>query len=138
MAAVGGIVWSVASGACYRPAPDARQETPASVARYPHAADRFARLMRRQLSDVDPVLTEQQIICEGERIAITLGDAEASLRIRTALDTAYRTARDSSAFARVERLLGGHSFGTGDHVCDSLIAAADREDPIVPIDSAKP
>jgi hypothetical protein len=61
-----------------------------------------------------------------------LGFKEAALRVRTALDTAYRTARDSIALGRVERLLGGQSFGDGE-VCDSLIAAADREEPIVPI-----
>ncbi|HEY7896625.1 MAG TPA: hypothetical protein VIC24_17100 [Gemmatimonadaceae bacterium] len=81
--------------------------------------------------------TEQEAICETERMALALGYEEAGLRIHSALDTAYLTARDSVAFGRVERMLGGQSLGTGDHVCDSLIAAADREDPIVPIDSAK-
>lgn len=95
------------------------------------------RLVRRQLSDVDPVRTEQEVICETERMGRTLGYEEAGVRIRSALDTAYRSTHDSLALGRVERELGGHSLGDGDHVCDSLIAAADREEPIVPIDSVK-
>lgn len=129
---------TVASGACKRPAHSAAQQPPQSVKKYPHAADRFVRLMRRQLSDVDPVRTEQEAVCETERMALALGDKEAARRVRTALDTTYTTARDSLAFGRVDRALAGHSFGTGDHVCDSLIAAADREEPIVPVGTAVP
>lgn len=135
----GSIASSMASGGgCTGSARKPAEAVPHSVARYPHAADRLIRLVRRQLSDADPVRTEQEAICETERMALALGYEEAGVRIRTALDTAYLTARDSLAFGRVERLLGGQTLGTGDHVCDSVIAAADREDPIVPVDSAKP
>lgn len=133
-----GIVSSIGSSSCTRSAHDVTHEDPRSVAKFPRAADRFIRLVRRQLTDVDPARTEQEVVCETDRMGIALGYKEAALRVRTALDTAYLTARDSIALGRVQRLLGGQAFGDGDHVCDSLIAAADREDPIIPIDSAKP
>lgn len=134
----GSVVSGLASDACKDSRREAVRAPSRSVAQYPHAADRLIRLVRRQLSDVDPVRTEQEAICETDRMALALGYDEASARIRTALDTAYRTARDSFALGRVERILGGHSLGDGDHVCDSLIAAADREEPIVPGRTAVP
>lgn len=121
-----------APGACTGPAHDTRP-TPGSVARYPHAADRFVRLVRAQLTAPDAVAAEQAIMCEGERMSRALGDAEAFERIRSALDTAYGGASDSAALRRVSRALAGHALGTGNHVCDSLIAAADRAGPIVPV-----
>jgi len=77
-----------APGACKRPARDASRTNPRSVEQYPHAVDRFMRLVRKQLSDSDPVSVEQQMMCESERVSRALGAAEAEVRIRTALDTA--------------------------------------------------
>ena len=121
-----------ASGACKRPAhdPPIVQE---SVAQYPRAADRFMLLVHKQLSDSDPVRVEQEMMCEGERMSRALGPGEAAARIRGALDTAYLHHDDSLALPRVARALAGHALSTGNHVCDSLIAAADRTDPIVPV-----
>jgi len=138
LAVLASFVAGVAPGACNRPARRRAVPAPQSVAQYPRAADRLIRLVRRQLSDENPARTEQEVVCETERMAATLGYKEAALRVRTALDTAYLTARDSTALGRVERLLGGRSFGDGNHVCDSLIAAANREEPIVPEKQAKP
>lgn len=123
----------VASGACTGPARDAAHPLPHSVERYPRAADRFLILVREQLSAPDPVHVEQEIMCEGERMSRALGEAETSVRIRSALDTAYLRHSDSVAFQRVGRALEGHMLGTSDGVCDALIAAADSVDPIVPV-----
>ncbi len=101
----GSVVSGLASDACKDSRREAVRAPSRSVAQYPHAADRLIRLVRRQLSDVDPVRTEQEAICETDRMALALGYDEASARIRTALDTAYRTARDSFALGRVERHL---------------------------------
>ncbi|HXE61406.1 MAG TPA: hypothetical protein VN607_11905 [Gemmatimonadaceae bacterium] len=138
MAKVLGIACCLAPGACKRPAHNGGQPAPHSVAQYPHAIDRFIGLVRRQLSDVDPLQTEQELTCESERIARSLGGAEALARIRTALDTAYPRRSDTVALGMLEQHLAGHSFGAGNHVCDSLIAAANREEPIVPEGQLKP
>lgn len=121
-----------ASGACERPAhaPPGRSR---SVAQYPHAADRFMLLVRKQLADPDPVQVEQEMMCEGERMSRALGAAEAAGRISGALDTAYLHHDDTVALQRVARELAGRALGTGGHVCDSLIAAADSVEPIVPV-----
>ena len=121
------------SGACKRPAHEAARVAPHSVAEYPRAADRFTLLVRKQLSDPDPVRVEQETMCEGERMSRVLGASEAAARISDALDTAYLHHDDTVALRRVARALAGRTLGTGDHVCDSLIAAADRTDPIVPV-----
>lgn len=127
------ILASFASGACERPAHDANSPARRSATQYPHAADRFIQLVRKQLTAPNPAAVEQEIMCEGERMSRALGDAETSIRIRSALDTAYPRRSDSLAFQRVGRALEGHVLGTGDHVCDSLIAAADSVEPIVPV-----
>jgi hypothetical protein len=90
-------------------------------------------LVRKQLSDPDPARVEQEMMCEGERMSRALGAAEAAARVSDALDTAYPQHDDTVALQRVARALAGRTIGTGDHVCDSLIAAADRTDPIVPV-----
>lgn len=123
----------LASGACQRPAHDTARATLRSLQQYPHAADRFMLLVRKQLLDPDPVFVEQQIMCETDRMSRALGEAEAEARILTALDTAYLRHDDSVALQRVSSALAGRVLGTGDQVCDSLIAAADRTDPIVPV-----
>lgn len=123
----------LASGACQRPAHDAARARARSLEQYPRAADRFILLVRKQLWDPDPVSVEQQMMCESERMSRALGAAEAEVRILTALDTAYLHHDDSVALERVGRALAGHVLGTGNDVCDSLIAAADRTDPIVPV-----
>lgn len=122
-----------ASGACRRPAHDALRPRPQSVAQYPRAADRFMLLVRKQLSDPNPVWVEQEMMCESERISRALGASEAAARVSDALDTAYTHHEDTLSLQRVARALAGRTLGTGDHVCDSLIAAADRTDPIVPV-----
>jgi|SRR5579872_2279307 len=132
------VIALVAPGACQRPAHNSRSPVPSSVAQYPHAADRFILLVRQQLTAPDPAEVEQQILCEAERVSHTLGEAETSIRLRSALDTAYARRSDSLLFERVSRSLAGRVLGTGDHVCDSLIAAADRIDPIVPVRQPAP
>jgi len=94
--------------------------------------------VRQQLAAEDPLQAEQQILCEGERMSRTLGDREAAERIRSALDTAYRRKKDSVALPGISRALAGHALGTEGHVCDSLIAAADSVDPIVPVRQRTP
>jgi len=127
-----------APGACKRPAHDAPHTHSRAATDYPRAADRFILLVRKQLTDPDPVRIEQEMMCEGERMSRALGARQAAARISSALDTAYPYHEDTIALQRVANALAGRALGTGDHVCDSLIAAADRIDPIVPVRQAAP
>lgn len=115
--------------ACYDHSRIVPREPAASAATDPHATDRFARLVHRQLTDPDPVAIEQELLCESVRLEHTLGGREAELRIREVYDTAYRTAADSAALARVQAALAGHDLGTGGTSCAaSDSAAAMREE----------
>jgi len=135
---IGTAALCIVASACRRPPRNSVHSVPQSVTRYPHATDRFVNLVRQQLTSRDPVVVEQEIMCEGVRISRVLGDAETSIRIRSALDTAYVRRIDSLAFRRVAQALEGHMLGTGGHVCDSIIAAADSVDPIVPVRQRAP
>ena len=117
-------------GGCREHKPSREKGTPSSVARYPHAADRFTTLVRRQLSARDPVRAEQEVLCETDRMARALGEREALLRVQTALDTVYRTRADSNAVPGLDRQLGGRVFTAGGAACDSMIAAWDSVAPI--------
>ena len=127
-----------APGACKRPAHDALHTQSRATTEYPRAADRFILLVRKQLDDSDPVRVEQEMMCEGERMSRALGARQAAARISGALDTAYPYHEDTIALQRIAKALAGRVLGTGDHVCDSLIAAADRIDPIVPVRQPAP
>jgi hypothetical protein len=108
------------------------------MAAYPHAADRYTLLVRSQLTAVDPALIEQQVVCEGIRLEKALGGDEALLRIRSALDTAYRTRADSDALQRLSDKLAGQEFGSDGTACDSMIAAWDSASPIRPEHTGAP
>ena len=104
-----------------------------TVATHPHAADRYARLLRRQLTDSNLVAVQEQLSCEAARLAEALGPEEATLRIIGVEDSTYRTPADRAARARVDEIISGRSYEVYGASCDSLNAVADREDPIVKV-----
>jgi len=114
--------------ACAEPPPKGPSRT---LATYPHAADRYARLLRRQLTAPHPIDVQQEITCEMGRLADSLGGDEMQLRIAGVQDSIYRTPAARAARARVEKLIWGRSYEVNGPLCDSLNAIADREDPIV-------
>ena len=52
--------------ACAEPLPKGPAKT---LKTYPHAADRYARLLRRQLMDPDPEEVQQELACEDWRLS---------------------------------------------------------------------
>lgn len=116
-----------------RAQPPRRDSAAARAARlYPHATDRLDRLLRRQLTDPDPLSVQQMISCEEIRVAKVLGEDEGVRRIDIVLKTADTSEADFAARQRVQRALVGHATSYGGRACDSLNAIADREDPLVP------
>lgn len=103
---------------------------------YPHAADRYARLLRRQLMDPDPVEVEQELSCEQVRMIGALGGDEATLRVVRVEDSVWATAAGRAARPRVLRMVSGQSYQVSGPLCDSLNTIANREDPIVPADTS--
>ena len=116
--------------ACSEPPP---QGPPRTLATYPHAADRYARLLQRQLTDSNPIEVQQELSCEAGRLVDVLGGDEMRLRITGVEDSVYRTPAARAARARVEEIVSGRSYEVGGALCDSLNAIADREDPIVKV-----
>jgi hypothetical protein len=114
--------------ACGEPLPKGPART---LTTYPDAADRYARLKRRQLSDSNPVAIQEQVMCEIARMGRALGPDEVQLRIAGVEDSLYRTPADRAARARVDAIVSGRSYEVSGPLCDSLNAIADREDPIV-------
>ncbi len=117
--------------ACGEPRPKGPSHT---LTTYPHAADRYARLLRRQLSDSNPIALQQQLSCEAARLIDSLGPDEMQLRVAGVEDSVYRTPAARAARTRVDQVISGRSYEVGGPVCDSLNAIADREDPIVKVE----
>lgn len=124
------LVLTLVATACNGGTPSYRAVKPRSMAAYPHATDHLIALVREQLTAADPAAIEQQVICETVRLEHALGGEEALLRIRGALDTAYRTRADSDALQRLPDKLADQEYGSDADVCDSLIAAWDSAFPI--------
>ncbi len=125
----------VALAACSEPLPKGPAK---SVKSYPNAADRYARLLRRQLSDSDPVDLQQELSCEQWRLSQALGVDDALLRVAAVRDTVLAAPDARAAHARVQRMVAGRSYEVGGALCDSLNVIADREDPIVKVDTTRP
>jgi hypothetical protein len=137
-AVVAGVVGPAAAvGACH---PDSsRRDSAVAHQRAPDPADSLYTLYRAQLSSDNPVLVEQQIICERGRLDSLLGSAEAARRARAVEERAY-TWRDWAARRRVDAALGGREFEASATACtpgrlarlrrpvaDSLAVIARRE-----------
>lgn len=91
----------------------------------PDGGDSLAKLLRRQLTDPDPVRIQHAIQCEHERLGQLLGPEKSFLVSRRVADTVY-TWRDRPAIRRVDSALGGHSFTLD---CDrSQVEAQTRKD----------
>lgn len=103
-----------------------------TLATHPRALDRYTRLKRRQLTDPDPRAVQQLIQCELGRVSDALGPGEMDRRSEAALDTAYRDDVERRTRLRLEPVLGGAAFEVGGPLCDSLNAAADREEGPIP------
>ncbi len=121
--------------ACAEPLPKGPAKT---LKTYPHAADRYARLLRRQLMDPDPEEVQQELACEDWRLSRVLGVDESTLRVVGVRDTVLATVSARAAHVRVQRMVAGRSYEMGGALCDSLNAIADREDLIVKVDTTKP
>ncbi|HVA57077.1 MAG: hypothetical protein WBQ26_02910 [Gemmatimonadaceae bacterium] len=117
---------------CAEPPP---RGTPTTLRTFPHAADRYARLLRQQLTDSNPLDLEQQLTCETVRMERALGSREAVLRIEGVHDSIYAKPEAQAQRQRIRAARAGHSFEFGGPLCDSLNAIADREDPIVKVDT---
>lgn len=111
---------------------------PQSLAAYPHIADRYARLLRQQLTDSNPTEIQQELSCEGARMGRVLGIDEELRRIMGVQDSIYANPPDQRAHARVEQAVSGRSYEGRGPTCDSLNAIADREDPIVKSKTSPP
>jgi hypothetical protein len=98
----------------------------------PHAADRYARLLREQLTATDPVAIEQQLTCEARRIGQAFGAAESRVRLHVVEDSVLRTLEERALHRRVRTLVAGRSYETDGSLCDSLNATADQELPLIP------
>ncbi len=100
---------------------------------HPRAADRYARLLQRQLVESDVVALGQAMTCEISRLAGVLGSEEAKARVYAVVDSVHRGV-DREKLKRIDQALGGRSYGGEE--CDSLNAISDREEPIAPVDPA--
>lgn len=124
----------VALGACPSPGPKGPSKT---LATYPHAADRYARLLRRQLTSTNPIAFQDSLSCEASRLVDSLGPDEMRLRLQAVEDSTYRSSADSQARVRVDGAVSGRSYEASGAFCDSVNAIADREDPIVRVDTSR-
>jgi len=107
-----------------------------TVSDQPHATDRYARLLRRQLTDSDPLAVEREITCEVGRIAAAFGGDEAKRRLRPVDDSIVRSAHDRHRYYEIDSMRAFRSFEIGGPLCDSLNAIADREVPVKPISTS--
>ena len=96
--------------ACAEPLPQGPAKT---LKTYPHAADRYARLLRRQLIDPDPVEVQQELACEDWRLSRVLGVDESTLRVVGVRDTVLATVSARAAHVRVQRMVAGRSYEMG-------------------------
>jgi hypothetical protein len=103
-----------------------------SVGTHPRAADHYADLFRAFLSATDPVVARQRLACERTRLSDALGGREASRRIEGAQDTLRNTRADTAAYERADAATQRKAFELKGPTCDSLRAAADREEGPIP------
>ena len=105
-----------------------------TVSNQPHAADRYARLLRRQLTDGDPMAVHREISCEVGRIAAMFGGDETKRRLTPVRDSIVRS--DRRRDYQIDSILAGHTFEVSGPLCDSLNAIANREAPLKPISTS--
>lgn len=104
-----------------------------SVRTHPRAADRYARLERAFLTAADAPAAKQALVCEHARLADALGPLEAGRRIAGVDDSLLRASAARAAFERADAASGMHAYEMAGRLCNSLKAAAEREDgPIRP------
>lgn len=97
----------VVASAC-RPEPP-RADTAIVGRGTPNPTDSLYKLYRAQLTAENPLLVNQQILCEYVRLDSLLGREEARRRTRAVEDSVYRW-RDVAARQRVRAALGGHEL----------------------------
>jgi hypothetical protein len=107
-----------------------------TVSDQPHATDRYARLLRRQLADSDPMAIQRELACEVGRIASAFGGDESKRRLRPVRDSIARSARDRQRYYEIDSMLASRFFEVGGRLCDSLNAMANREVPLKPISTS--
>jgi hypothetical protein len=109
------------------------RESSTTVSNQPHAADHYARLLRRQLTDSDPKAVQQAITCEMGRIDWAFGGDESRRRLKPVRDSVFRRVEDRRRFNEIDSMLAGQTFEVNGTLCDSLNALANREVPLTPI-----
>ncbi len=114
---------------------DAPPQPSQTLTTHPRTADRYARLLRRQLVEADVVALKQAMSCETSRLSNALGFAEATARLYAVVASVHRGV-DRAKLTRIDQALGMRSYEVGGPLCDSLNAISDREDPIAPVDPA--
>ncbi len=129
------VLATVAALGCAPPPPKGPAHT---VASHPRALDRYARLLRRELADSDPIAVHQEMACEQSRLFDALGGEEMVIRANSVEDSIFPTQVARIQRDMIRNRLAGRSFETGGALCDSLRRIADREDPIAPVDSVAP
>lgn len=127
------LLGAVVSLACAQPSPKGPALT---LATHPRAADRYARLLMRELVDSNPLAVRREVVCEEQRLYDALGGVEGQLRILGVEDSVYRAPANRARFAQIEPQFKGNNFETGGPLCDSLRTISDRIDPIAQVDSA--
>lgn len=102
---------------------------PASLKQYPHATDRYVRLMDKELSDTTYEMLKPDVRatdCEFDRLLDAFGMGEGNARAQAVLDSFQR--HDAVRMDRLNRLSGGHTETAPG--CARLNAAADSTDPL--------
>lgn len=94
--------------ACRESTTPAREATRAHP---PERGDSLARLLRRLLTDRDPVAIAQAITCENDRLISIYGPHEANRIAKEVEETTYSW-RDRSALRRVGGAIANHVFRT--------------------------
>lgn len=107
-----------------------------TLSTHPHVADRYARLLLRELVDSNPIAVRGEVLCEQLRLYDALGNDEGQLRMLGVEDSIYRAPSNRARFDKLEQLYQGRAFEAMGPRCDSLTKVADRVDPIAPVDSA--
>ncbi len=108
------------------------REQPTTVESQPHAADYYSQVLQRQLTEPDPVISQQQLVCEVGRMTKALGGKETALRVRGVTDSVVQTAGELANARRVAAKASTYEFEIAGPICDSLNVIAARIAPMTP------
>ncbi len=101
----------IIAAACTR-TPERSDTRPAA----PAATDSLVKLMRKSLTESDPVPVALAMMCESYHLFKRYGEREAIRLSQQAEEIAY-TWRDRAAVARRDQKLANHTFPAGERAC---------------------